>query len=136
MYGKPAITCLKYQVFLYGSEAIIHLNAYFEWLQSQQYESSNCRHPPLQAALPPLCMAALPSPIWKRTLVWLNNQTYFKKQRGNLYGSGTITTIPNHVCKIGLMRSHACLWPYKVRIGTCSLQPRVHALCSHAFNRA
>jgi hypothetical protein len=42
---------------------------YLEWLQSQQYESSHCPHPPLQAALPPLCMAALPSPIWKRTLV-------------------------------------------------------------------
>jgi hypothetical protein len=27
MYGKPVITCLKYQVFLYGSEAITHLNA-------------------------------------------------------------------------------------------------------------
>jgi hypothetical protein len=55
---------------------------YFEWLQSQQYESPHCPHPPLQAALPPLCMAALPSPIRKRTLVWLNYHTYFKKQRG------------------------------------------------------
>jgi len=27
MYGKPAITCFKYQVFLYGSEAITYLNA-------------------------------------------------------------------------------------------------------------
>ncbi len=27
MYGKPAITCFKNQVYLYGSEAIIHLNA-------------------------------------------------------------------------------------------------------------
>jgi hypothetical protein len=26
MYGKPAMTCFKYQVFLYGSEAIIYLN--------------------------------------------------------------------------------------------------------------
>jgi hypothetical protein len=25
MYGKPAITCFKYQVFLYGSEAITYL---------------------------------------------------------------------------------------------------------------
>jgi hypothetical protein len=29
MYGKPAITCFKYQVFLYGSEAITYLNAMF-----------------------------------------------------------------------------------------------------------
>jgi hypothetical protein len=27
MYGKPAMTCFKYQVFLYGSEAITHLRA-------------------------------------------------------------------------------------------------------------
>ena len=27
MYGKPAMTCFKYQVYLYGSEAITHLNA-------------------------------------------------------------------------------------------------------------
>jgi hypothetical protein len=36
--------------------------------------------PPLQAALPPLCMAALPSPIWKRTLVWLNYHSNFKSK--------------------------------------------------------
>jgi hypothetical protein len=50
MYGKPAITCFKYQVVLYGLKAITYLNIYFEWLQSQQYESPNCPHPPLQAA--------------------------------------------------------------------------------------
>jgi hypothetical protein len=27
MYGKPALTCFKYQVYLYGSEAITYLNA-------------------------------------------------------------------------------------------------------------
>jgi len=27
MYGKLAITCLKYQVYLYGSEAITYLSA-------------------------------------------------------------------------------------------------------------
>ncbi len=59
MYGKLAITCLKYQVYLYGSEAITYLNA-FLWVvkQSLHYESSDSPHPPLQAALPPLCMAA------------------------------------------------------------------------------
>jgi hypothetical protein len=28
MYGKPAMTCFKYQVYLYGSEAITYLNAF------------------------------------------------------------------------------------------------------------
>jgi hypothetical protein len=27
MYGKPAITCFKYQGYLYGSEAITYLSA-------------------------------------------------------------------------------------------------------------
>jgi hypothetical protein len=27
MYGKPAITCFKYHVYLYGSEAITYLSA-------------------------------------------------------------------------------------------------------------
>jgi hypothetical protein len=27
MYGKPAMTCFKYQVNLYGSEAITYLTA-------------------------------------------------------------------------------------------------------------
>jgi hypothetical protein len=58
MYGKLAMTCFKYQVYLYGSEAITYLNASCGWQQSQHYESSDCPNPPPQAALPPLCMAA------------------------------------------------------------------------------
>ncbi len=27
MYGNPAMTCIKYQVYLYGLEAITYLNA-------------------------------------------------------------------------------------------------------------
>jgi hypothetical protein len=27
MYGKPAMTCFKYQVYQYGSEAITYLSA-------------------------------------------------------------------------------------------------------------
>jgi hypothetical protein len=26
MYGKPAMTCFKYQVYLYGSEAITYVS--------------------------------------------------------------------------------------------------------------
>ncbi len=53
MYGKPAMTCFKYQVYLYGSEAITYLIAYFEWLQSQHYESSDCPPPPPTTGSPP-----------------------------------------------------------------------------------
>jgi hypothetical protein len=55
------------------------------------YKSSNCPHPPLLATLLLLCMAELPSPIWKINLEWLNYHIYIKKQRGILYGGGTIT---------------------------------------------
>ncbi len=34
MYGKLAITCLKYQVYLYGSEAITYLSA-FLWVVTE-----------------------------------------------------------------------------------------------------
>jgi hypothetical protein len=27
MYGNPAMTCFKYEVYMYGSEAITYLNA-------------------------------------------------------------------------------------------------------------
>jgi hypothetical protein len=35
MYGKLAMTCFKYQVYLYGSEAITYLNA-FLWVATEQ----------------------------------------------------------------------------------------------------
>ena len=34
MYGNPAMTCFKYQVYLYGSEAITYLNA-FLWVVTE-----------------------------------------------------------------------------------------------------
>ncbi len=34
MYGKPAMTCFKYQVYLYGSEALTYLSAIL-WVVSE-----------------------------------------------------------------------------------------------------
>ncbi len=100
MYGKPAITCFKYQVFLYGSEAITYLNAIL-WvvtvLQSQQYESSHCPHPHYRQPSPAL-YGSITFTHLKENFVWLNYHTYFEKQRGNLHCSRTITSktiIPN-----------------------------------------
>jgi hypothetical protein len=81
MYGKTAMTCFKYQVYLYGSEAITYLNAYFEWLQNQHYESSDFPHSTLQA--------------------------HYKQPSPPLYGSRNFTHLPyalsiNQECKIGL----------------------------------
>ncbi len=66
MYGKLAMTWFKYQVYLYGSEAIR-------------------LPPPLTTGCPPPSLYGsitfTPSPIWKRTQkVWLNYHTYVKKQ--------------------------------------------------------
>ncbi len=58
MYCKLVMTCFKYQVYLYGSEAITYLNAIFEMLQSLDYESSDCPHPSTKGSPPPLCMVA------------------------------------------------------------------------------
>jgi hypothetical protein len=69
MYEKNVMTCFKYQVYLYGSEAIT--------LNSVEYNTlSGCRvstksyqaSPTLHYRQPsPHCMAAEPSPIWKCT---------------------------------------------------------------------
>jgi hypothetical protein len=60
MYGKPAMTCFKYQVCLYGSEAITYLSAIhtLSGYRASTMSHQTAPHPPLQAALPPLCMAA------------------------------------------------------------------------------
>jgi hypothetical protein len=54
MYGKPAMTCFKYQVNLYGSEAISYLNAL------SGYRASTMRHQtaPTTGNPTPLCIAA------------------------------------------------------------------------------
>ncbi len=82
MYCKLAMTCFKYQVYLYGSEAITYLSGYRATTMSHKTTPP----PPTTCSPPPLCMAAKPSPIWKKTLVWLNYHTCVKKQREKLYG--------------------------------------------------
>ncbi len=61
MYGKPAMTCFKYQVYLYGSEVITYLSAIF-WVVTEP-ELWVIRLPPT----PPL-QAALPSCVWQHNL--------------------------------------------------------------------
>ncbi len=45
MYGKPAMICFKYQVYLCGSEAITYLNAILgvesHWSDNQLEENSS-----------------------------------------------------------------------------------------------
>ncbi len=47
MYGKPAMTCFKCQVYFYGSEAITYLMLFFDWFKSQHYKSLLVLPPPL-----------------------------------------------------------------------------------------
>ncbi len=53
MHGKPAMTCLKYQVYLYGSEAITCLSYTLSGYRASTMSHQTAPHPPLQASLPP-----------------------------------------------------------------------------------
>jgi hypothetical protein len=57
MYGKPAITCFKYQVFLYGSEAITYLNAIL-WVVTEPAVLVITLPPPPTTGSPPPTMYA------------------------------------------------------------------------------
>jgi hypothetical protein len=51
MYGKLAMTCFKYQMYLYGSEAITCLNA-FLWVVTEQALSVIRLPPPTTTGSP------------------------------------------------------------------------------------
>ncbi len=78
MYGTPAMNCFKYQVYLYGLEAITYLSAIL-WVATE----------------PALWVIWLPPPPTNFSMV--KSPYLCKNQRENLYGWGTITcetTIP------------------------------------------
>ncbi len=70
MYGKPAMSWFKYQVYLYGLEAITYLSAILTGYRASTMSHQTAPHPPLQAALPPC--------------VWQNNLHPFEREL--LYG--------------------------------------------------
>ncbi len=52
MYDKPAITCFKYQVVLYGLKAITYLNAIL-WVVTEPAVWVTTLPPPLTTGSPP-----------------------------------------------------------------------------------
>jgi hypothetical protein len=52
MYGILAMTCFKYQVYLYGSEAITYLNA-FLWVVTERVTMSHQTAPTPHFRQPP-----------------------------------------------------------------------------------
>jgi hypothetical protein len=110
MYGKPAMTCSKYQVYLYGSHIWMLSLLFFEGLQSRHSESSDSPHPSLLAAIPLLYGSITFIHLKENSSIWLNYQTFVKKQnRENLYGWGPSRVklkqlTLNHMCKIGLSK--------------------------------
>ncbi len=89
MYGKPAMTSFKYQVYLYGSEAITYLSAIL-WVVT----ASTMSH---QTAPTPHYRQPSSTVYGSITFTHLKKNLYVKNQRENLYGCGTITcktTIP------------------------------------------
>ncbi len=93
MYSKPAMTCFKYQVYLYGSEAMCYtMSGYRASTMSHQ----TAPHPPLQAALPPV-HGSITFTHLKENFSMVKLPYLGKKSKGNPYGRGTITcetTIP------------------------------------------
>ncbi len=119
MYGKLAITCLKYQVSLYGSEAITYLNAL--WV---------IRLPP-----PPTTGSPPPSLYGSITFTHLEDNSSMvklpylcEKSKGKTCmveePSHVKQLYLNHVCKIGLNTSllfltafmiALCIYPWRTR---------------------
>jgi hypothetical protein len=106
------MTCFKYKVYLYGSEANI-----FECYTLNSYRTSTMSHQTAptpyyrQPPPPPLYVGiTFSSPVWKRTLqrLWLNYHTYDKKAKGKTYmaeeSSHTKQLSLNHMYKIGLKK--------------------------------
>jgi hypothetical protein len=89
---------------------------YFEWLQSQQYESSHYPHPPLQAALPHFVWQHYLHPF-ERELLYGSITTPILKSKGETCmvqePSHVKQLSPIHVCKTGLslgaVMQHPCL---------------------------
>jgi hypothetical protein len=57
MYDKLAMTCFKYHVDLYGSEAITYLNA-FLWVVTMSHQTAPTPHYRQPSPLSVACMAA------------------------------------------------------------------------------
>jgi hypothetical protein len=73
-------------LFQYGLEVIPYLMLYFEWLQSPHYESSDCPHPPLQAALPLPVYGSIAFTHLEENSSMVKLPYLFKKKRENLPG--------------------------------------------------
>ncbi len=84
MYGNLAMTCFKYQVYLYGSEAITYLNAFF-WVVTepgQHNESSDCPHPPPYRQPSPSLYGSITSPHLEENFSMVKLPYLCKKARG------------------------------------------------------
>ncbi len=91
MYGKPSMPCFNYQVYLYGSEAITYLSAIL-WVvaESALWVIRLPPTPHYRQPSPPV-YGSITFTHLKENFSMLNNHTYVKNQRENLYGRATIT---------------------------------------------
>ncbi len=79
---------------------MLYLRVFTEPMNHQTAPNPHYRQPS------PLCMAAQPSPIWKRTLVCLNYHTYVKSKGKTcmVQEPSHVQQLPlNHMCKVGLI---------------------------------
>ena len=83
---------------------------YFEWLQSQHYESSDCPPPPTTGSPPPLCMGSITFTHLKENFSMVKLPYLCKKIQGKTCMVGEPSHVKQlsliHVCKIGLKKKH------------------------------
>ncbi len=96
MYSKPAMTCFKYQLYLYGSEAIIYLKAILWVVTKPALYVIRLPQPPLQAALPPH------PPLYGSITITRLEENSCMARLTYMEPSHVKQLSLNHLCKIGL----------------------------------
>ncbi len=81
MYGKSAMICFKYQVYLYGSEAITYLSSILWVVTEPALWVIRLPPTPLQAALPPV-YGSITFTHLKENVSMVKLPFLFKKSKG------------------------------------------------------
>jgi hypothetical protein len=91
MNGKLDMTCLKYQVYLYGSEAITYLSAFLWVVTEPALWVIRLPPPHTTGSPPPSLYGSITFTHLEENSSMVNYHTFVKKQGENLYGWETIT---------------------------------------------
>ncbi len=114
MCGKPAITCFKYQVVLYGLKAITYLNAILWVATEPAVWVTTLPPPPTTGSPPPTLYGSITFTHLKENSCMVKLPYLFKKTKGKpcmvQEPSHVKQLSPIHVCKIGLTSDLLTWW--------------------------